>query len=264
MGLRHVSRQLAGKVAIVLGAGGEGNMGQAIARRFAAEGARLVVSGRTLQALEPLAAALDGKAVACDICSAPSLERLAQAAVDAFSRIDIAVDCTGRNFARPFLETTEADLAAMYDLQFKGPFQFLQAMVRAMTDGGSIIRISSAASTILLDDYAAYRGTKAAMDQVARSVADEFGARGIRVNSISPGAVRTPMTEGVWSYPGVVEAFSRTSPLGRTATVEEIAAAATFLASDDCFMTGENLHVSGGLMLRRNPSSAQIRAAMTD
>ena len=254
--------RLAGKVAIVLGAGGEGNMGQAIARRFAAEGAKVVVSGRTIHALEPLAAALGGMAVACDICSLPSLEQLAQAAVDSFGRIDIAVDCTGRNFSMPFLETTEAHLAEMFDLQFKGPFQFLQVMVRAMGAGGSIIRISSAASTILLDDYAAYRGTKAAMDQVARSVADEFGARGIRVNSISPGAVRTPMTEAVWGWPGVVDAFAQTSPLGRTATVDEIAAAALYLAGDDCFMTGENLHVSGGLMLRRNPSSAQIRAAM--
>lgn len=254
--------RLEGRVAIVLGAGGEGNMGQAIARRFAGEGAKVVVSGRNAAGLAALAQAIGGAGLPCDIRSRASLEALAAGALETFGRLDIAVDCTGRNFAMPFLDTTGEQLSDLFELQFKGPFQFLQVMVEAMTQGGSIIRISSAASTILLDDYAAYRGTKAAMDQVARSVADEFGVRGIRVNSISPGAVRTPMTEAVWDFPGVVAAFENTSPLGRTATVDEIAAAALFLAGDDCFMTGENLHVSGGLMLRSNPSRAQILAAM--
>lgn len=262
MGGGPVVGRLAGKCAIVLGAGAEGNMGQAIARRYAAEGARVVVGGRTMEGLVGLADELGGLAIACDIRSRASIEALAQGAIAAFGRIDIAVDCTGRNFAMPFLETTAEQLDELFDLQFKGPFQFLQVMVEAMVQGGAIVRISSAAGTILLDDYAAYRGTKAAMDQVARSVADEFGSRGIRVNSISPGAVRTPMTQAVWAYPGVVEAFDRSSPLGRTATVNEIATAALFLAEDDCFMTGENLHVSGGLMLRSNPSKGQIMAAM--
>ena len=131
-----------------------------------------------------------------------------------------------------------------------------------MTEGGSIIQISSAAGTILLDNYAAYRGTKAGIDQVVRSVADEFGERGIRVNSISPGAVRTPMTEALWDTPTAVAEFAKTSPLGRVATVEEIAAAALWLADDECFMTGENLHVSGGLLLRKNPSKSDIERAL--
>lgn len=257
-----MSGRLAGKVAIVLGAGGQGNMGQAIARRFAAEGASVVVAGRNAAVLDALAAEIGAVTALCDVCVRASIEALAKTTITAFGRIDVAVDCTGRNFTRPFLDTTEEDLADLFALQFKAPFQFMQVMVDAMRDGGSIVRISSAASTILLDDYAAYRGTKAAMDQVARSVADEFGARGIRVNSISPGAVRTPMTEAVWAHPGAVAAFAASSPLGRTATVDEIAAAALFLAEDECFMTGENLHVSGGLMLRSNPSKIQVLAAM--
>ena len=255
-------KRLQDKVAVVLGAGGERNMGQAIARRFAAEGARVVVSGRSMSSLSTLAEAIGGTAVACDIGRRADLDALARAAIATYGRIDVAVDCAGVNLSRPFLETTEEDLARLYEVQFKGPFQFMQVMVEAMADGGSLIQISSAAGTILLDDYSAYRGTKAAIDQVVRSVADEFGARGIRANSISPGAVRTPMTEAVWSAPAVVEAFERTSPLGRVATVDEIAAAAAWLASDECFMTGENLHVSGGLLLRRNPSRREIEEAM--
>ena len=255
-------KRLADKVAVVLGAGGKENMGQAIARRFADEGARVVVSGRSAGPIEDLAREIRGIAMQCDIRSRASIEALARAAIERVGRIDVAVDCAGANLPVPFLETTEEQLQYLFDLQFKGPFQFLQVMVEAMTGGGSIIQISSAAGTILLDDYAAYRGTKAGIDQVVRSVADEFGARGIRVNSISPGAVRTPMTQGLWDYPAAVDLFERTSPLGRTATVDEIAAAALWLAEDECFMTGENLHVSGGLLLRKNPSKAEVERAM--
>ncbi len=250
------------KTAIVLGAGGKHNMGQSIARRYAAEGARVVVSGRNTDTLHELAEEIGGLAIACDITRRGMIEQLARQTIDRFGKIDIAVNCTGLNLGRPFLDTSDDDLARLYDIQFRGPFQFMQVMVKAMQHGGSIIQISSAASAIMLDDYAAYRATKAAIDQVVRSVADEFGERGIRANSISPGLVRTPMTSDVCSVPGVVEVFAKTSPLGRIATPEEIGAAALWLASDECFMTGENLQINGGLMLRRNPTKGEVAAAM--
>ncbi len=254
---------LENKVALVLGAGAPGNMGQAIARRYAREGARLVVSGRNRANLDALAAEIGGVAHPCDITVEDDIAGLARAALARFGRIDIAVDCAGINLPIPFLDTTAADLQRLYDVQFKGAFQFLQAMVRAMIGrgGGSIIQISSAAGTTLLDDYAAYRGTKAGIDQVVRSVADEFGKDGIRANTISPGAVRTPMTEALWQAPSAVALFAESSPLGRIGTVDEIAAAAVWLAQEDCFMTGENLHVSGGLMLRRNPTRDAVASA---
>jgi NAD(P)-dependent dehydrogenase (short-subunit alcohol dehydrogenase family) len=255
-----VSR-LADKVAVVLGAGAEGNMGDAIARRFAAEGARVVIPGRNPDPLERLARDIDGIALTCDVTSRASLDGLAADALDRCGRIDIAVNCVGLNLSAPFLETSEDDLRRLWEIQFKGPYQFLQVMVAAMPRGGSIVQIGSAAGTVLFDDYAAYRGTKAGIDQVVRSVADEFGAQGIRVNTLSPGAVRTPMTEAVCRTPALA-LFERSSPLGRLASVEEIAAAALWLAEDECFMTGENLHVSGGLLLRRNPTKREVMAAM--
>lgn len=261
MGNRQVSR-LAGKIALVLGAGGEGNMGQAIARRYAAEGARVIVAGRSMPPLVKLAEQIGGLALQGDIASRASLDALAQGALDHFGRLDIAVDCVGLNLSAPFLEMTEEDLYRLWDIQFKGPFQFLQVMVGAMLDtGGAIVQISSAASTVLMDDYAAYRGTKAGIDQVVRSVADEFGAKGIRVNSLSPGAVRTPMTEEVCRTPALA-VFEQSAPLGRLASVNEIAAAALWLAEDECFMTGENLQVSGGLLMRRNPTKREVMGAM--
>jgi NAD(P)-dependent dehydrogenase (short-subunit alcohol dehydrogenase family) len=135
-------------------------------------------------------------------------------------------------------------------------------MIGVMDQGGSLIQISSATATIMLNDHAAYMGAKAGTDHVLRCVANEFGARGIRANSISPGLTDTPMTAGAKATPGVYEAFAAAYPLGRVGTSDDIAAAAVWLASDECFMTGQNLQVNGGLTLRRNPTRDEITASV--
>ena len=155
----------------------------------------------------------------------------------------------------------------MVALQFIGPYQFFQAMIRKMARsaggrGGSIITISSATATIMLNDHAAYMGTKAGTDHVIRCIAHEFGVEGIRANSISPGLTDTPMNEEAKKVPGLFESFRASYPLGRWGTSDDIAAAAVFLASDECFMTGENLQVNGGLTLRRNPTREEMAAAI--
>jgi NAD(P)-dependent dehydrogenase (short-subunit alcohol dehydrogenase family) len=258
--------RLQGKVAVVLGAAGKDNMAQVIARRFVAEGAKLVAAGRDLAALTAFAEPLGGIALPCDITSKEEVDRLADSAIAHFGRVDIAVNATGWGFLAPFLGTSEADLVRIVELQFNGPFRFMQAMVRAMTQdgngGGSIIQISSATATIMLDNHAAYMGTKAGTDHVVRCVANEFGAQGVRANSISPGFTETPMTAEASATPGLKDAFLASYPLGRVGTSDDIAAAAVWLASDECFMTGENLQVNGGLVLRGNPSAAQIQQSV--
>jgi 2-hydroxycyclohexanecarboxyl-CoA dehydrogenase len=256
---------LQGKTALVLGAAGRGNMGQTIARRFAAEGARVLVAGRRGDELERFAREIGGRHAICDITLQNDVENLARAALDWTGRLDVAVNATGWGLLKPFLETTAEDLAAMTALQFQGPFQFLQAVVKAMAEagrGGSIIQISSATATIMLNDHAAYMGTKAGIDHVIRCVANEFGDRGIRANSISPGLTDTPMTAEAAATPGLFDAVLPSYPLGRIGTSEDIAAAALWLAGDDCFMTGANLQVNGGLTLRRNPTREEIGAAV--
>ena len=250
------------KVAIVLGAAGRDNMGQAIARRFAAEGARVVVAGRHAEELERFAATIGGSAKVCDITRKADLQALAAHAVAWGGRLDIAVNATGWGLLKPFLETTEDDIDRITALQFKGPHLFFQAVLEVMGDGGSIIQISSATATIMLDDHAAYMGTKAGTDHVVRCIANQFGHRGIRANSISPGLTDTPMTAQAKGVPGLFDAFLPGYPLGRIGTRADIAAAAVWLASDECFMTGENLQVNGGLTLRRNPSGAEIAASV--
>jgi len=258
--------RLEGKVAVVLGAAGRDNMGQAIARRFRAEGARVVVSGRHTDVLGALAEELNGLAISCDITDRSEVAALARDAKAWLGRLDIAVNTTGWGLLKGFLETSDEELARMTALQFVGPFMFFQEMVQAMIandrPGGSIIQISSATAKIMLNDHAAYMGTKAGIDHVVRCVAHEFGASGIRANSISPGLTETPMTAEAKQVPGLFESFIAGYPLGRIGTKEDIAAAAVWLASDECFMTGENLQVNGGLTLRRNPTREEMLAVV--
>lgn len=255
-------RKLQGKVAIVLGAAGRDNMAQVIARRFADEGARVVVAGRHLDELQRFAKTIDGAAWTCDITKKAEVEALFAFAAEWGGHVDIALNATGWGLLKRFAETTEEEIDKITDLQFKGPFFFFQAAVERLSRGGSIIQISSATATIMLNDHAAYMGTKAGTDHVVRCVAHEFGSRGIRANSISPGLTDTPMTAAAKDVPGLFEAFLSGYPLERIGSKEDIAAAAVWLASDECFMTGQNLQVNGGLTLRRNPTRDEIEAAI--
>jgi len=259
--------RLAGKKAVILGASSPGNMGQHIARRFLAEGASVLVSGRKADVIEAFADETGSAWLACDLTDEASIAALGEGAMAQLGGVEIAVNATGWGFLKPFLDNDRAELEAITALQFIGPFQFFQAMIRKMGTahggrGGSLIQISSATATIMLNDHAAYMGTKAGTDHVIRCIAHEFGKEGIRANSISPGLTETPMTVDATAVPGLVEAFLPGYPLGRIGTSDDIAAAAVWLASDECFMTGENLQVNGGLTLRRNPTPEEMAASM--
>lgn len=256
--------RLQGKTALVVGAAGKDNMGQTIARRFAAEGARVALAGRRIDAMQSLADEIGGVAIPGDMTDRASIFAMVDAAEQALGGIDIAVNATGWGLLKPFLETTQDELDAMYALQLRGPFQLAQALIPVMErrGGGSIIQISSATATIMFHDHAAYMATKAGTDHMIRTVANEFGHLGIRANSVSPGLTETPMTADAAAVPGLMEAFKKGYPLGRYGTSADIAASCVFLASDECFMTGQNLQVSGGLTLRANPSKADIEASV--
>ena len=258
--MAELEGQFAGRLAVVMGAAGEGNMAQTIARRLASEGATCLVTGRHRDTLETFAKEIGGHAAVCDITSESDLAALGDRARE-LGGADIAVNATGWGLIKGFLDTTREEIDRMVALQFTGAFQFYQAMLRAMNDGGSLIQVTSATATIMLEDHAAYMGTKAGADHVLRCVANEFGHRGIRANSIAPGFTATPMTERAARNKAVVDCFAKAYPLGRVGTSEDVAAGIVWLASDECFMTGETLHVSGGLCLRRNPTTAEIVAA---
>jgi NAD(P)-dependent dehydrogenase (short-subunit alcohol dehydrogenase family) len=256
--------RLDGKCAVILGAAGRDNMGQVMARTFAREGARVMVAGRHEVPLREITAAIGGEFALCDITQKAGVEALADAAIARLGKVDVAVNCTGWGLMAKLLDTSEEQLDRLSALQFKGPYFFLQAFVGRMakSGGGSVIQVSSASVHALLNNHAAYIATKAAGEALVRCFANEFGAAGVRVNSIAPGLTSTPMTEQDVNLPGLEEVFVREYPLGRIGTTQDVADAALWLAGDECFMTGQVLQVNGGLTLRRNPTQREISASL--
>ncbi|MFN3231267.1 MAG: SDR family NAD(P)-dependent oxidoreductase [Alphaproteobacteria bacterium] len=255
--------QLDGKAAVIIGASDPGNIGQAIARRYRDEGAQVTVASRRAEASEAFAQEIGGFSTACDLTRRQDVFDLGAFAMEKMGKVDIAVNSTGVALGGPFLEFGEDDLDKMIALQFKGSFFFLQAMVDAMLKSdtkGSIIQLSSAVaapSTTVDGGFDAYMGTKAGIDHVVRAVANQFGRQGIRVNSISAGHTDTPMHHGNYDGGDIPDwmkaAFADATPMGRYGTPDDIASAAVWVATDECFMTGQNLQINGGLTLRRNP-----------
>jgi NAD(P)-dependent dehydrogenase (short-subunit alcohol dehydrogenase family) len=122
--------------------------------------------------------------------------------------------------------------------------------------------MSSASVYALLYNHGAYIGTKAGADALVRCFANEYGARGVKVNAIAPGLTSTPMTSREMQKPGLEDVFVKEYPLGRIGTAEDVAAAALWLASAESFMTGQVLQINGGLTLRRNPLPWEINAGL--
>lgn len=253
---------LSGKVAVVLGAAGTDNMGQHIARALSAAGAKVVVSGRHEAPLKACAEAIDGDWALCDITKQAEVEALAATTVARHGKVDIAINATGWGLLKSLHDITEEELDQIIALQFKGVHYFLSAFVKAMPTGGSLVQISSATTQCVIDDHAAYIGTKSGAEALIRCVANQYGAQGIRANTLSPGFTESPMTAGAFATPGLVDAFTKEYPLGRVGTSEDIAKAAVWVVSDDCYMSGQNLQINGGLTLRRNPRPEEIGAAV--
>lgn len=245
--------RLSGKVAIILGASDPRSMGAATARRFAAEGAKLVLAARREAAVQAVAADLGATAIACDVTDEAQLEALARAAVDIHGRLDIAVNYSGAAAAGPIIDTSAADFRQQAEVHFVGTGLFIKQMARAMSGGGSIITASSLTVLVQAPGHGAYAGSKGGADVLVRVAANELGARGIRVNSLAPGFTRSAMTEDYFGMAAVTNAFLKEMPLGRFPTVEDIANTALWLASDEAFVTGQRIDVTAGQALRRTP-----------
>lgn len=247
-----MSARLAGKVAVVLGASAEAGSGWAIAERFAAEGAKVVVSARREAPLKLLADRIGGMAQTCDVADEGSVAALAQAALDRYGRLDVAVNAAGLPMGGTIANTGHEAMVQAIELNYYGGVHFVKHMAQAMSNGGSIILFSSMAATHPLEHVYAYACAKAAVDCLVRYAAIEYGARGIRVNSILPGAIRSEMSSALWSVEGMEQSWARESPLGRIGTPADFADAALWLAGD-AFVSGLNLQVSGGNQLNRFP-----------
>jgi NAD(P)-dependent dehydrogenase (short-subunit alcohol dehydrogenase family) len=251
--------RLTDKVVIILGASDEKSMGAATARRFAKEGAKLILSARRLDRLEPIARSVNALAVQCDITKEEDIAALAQKAIVTHGRLDVAINFTGVNSAASILEVTRETLMEACQVHFVGAALFIKHMAAKMTAGGSLVTTSSLTALVAPPGLAAYAGSKRGADQMVRIAAVELGDRGIRVNSLAPGFTRSAMTEGYFAIPTLENAFIREIPLKRLSTIEDIANAALWLASDESrSTTGQILDVTAGQSLRRTPTAQEM------
>jgi 3-oxoacyl-[acyl-carrier protein] reductase len=245
-----------GKRALVLGASSVGGLGEAVARRLAADGAQLVVSGRTMDPLHALAKDIGGTAIACDVTDEAAVAALAAAV----GPVDIAVNVAGSSVSGSILRAKRSTIDAQLALHVTGNFMFLKHLAPTMPRGGSFTLFSSLTAQIAGPSLAAYAVAKAGLDHLVRIAAIELGSRGIRVNAVAPGFVRTPMTEDFLSNPAFEALYAKEGPLGALGNPEQVAAAVAFLSADDCFMTGEIMNVSGGARLGKLPRAEDFKA----
>jgi 3-oxoacyl-[acyl-carrier protein] reductase len=249
-----MSQRLTGKVAVVTGA--SKGIGAAIALHLAAEGAAVVVNySSSKEGAERVVAEITGKggkavAVQANVAKKADIQRLFAEAKKAFGRLDILVNNAGIYEFAPLEEVTPEHFHKLFDLNVLGLLLTTQEAVKHLgPDGGSIINISSVVATSAPPATSVYSATKAAVDAVTRSLAQELGPRKIRVNAINPGMVET---EGFHAA-GIAESDFRRqveaqTPLGRIGKPRDIGPAAVFLASDDsAWITGETLYIAGGL-----------------
>jgi len=249
-----MAQKLAGKVAIVTGA--SKGIGASIAKYLASEGAAVVVNySSSKEGADRVVSAITGKggkavAVQANVAKQAEIERLFAEANKAFGRLDILVNNAGIYEFSPLAEVTEEHFHKLFDLNVLGLILASREAAKYFgSKGGNIVNISSGVSTLTPPNTVVYTATKAAVDAVTRTLAQELGPRKIRVNAINPGMVET---EGVHAG-GFTESDFRKqlearTPLGRIGQVEDISPTAVFLASEDsAWMTGETLLVAGGL-----------------
>lgn len=230
----------------VLVTGASGGIGGATVRQLVAEGADVIAAGRNEEALSALAAEAGCRALPFDLTSE---ESVAGALLD----LDLwgVVNCGGWGGA---IEAPQEADAAVFDrvvaINARGALLVTKHAARSMIRlgrGGSIVNVSSQASLVALAGHVSYAASKAALDSITRVSALELGPHGIRVNSVNPTVVMTEMSAFYWGRPEVGGPFLKAMPLGRWATVDEVAAPIVFLLGDGASMiTGVSLPVDGG------------------
>jgi NAD(P)-dependent dehydrogenase (short-subunit alcohol dehydrogenase family) len=252
-------QHLQDKVALIIGASTEGGIGAATARHYIREGAQVILSARRLTEAQRVAAALGGEAIACDITDELTVEQLVREVIARRGRLDVLVIVAGGFASQAVDQLTRETLQSTFELNVIGPAFAIKHAARAMGRGASIIYISSATAELNTPGVAAYGCTKAAGERLVEVAAFEYGTRGIRINSLQPGLLETPLSQPLLQRPGVRRAYERETPLGRLANVDDVAAAAVWLASDGCHTTGDRIRVAGGVHLRRHPLPEDYR-----
>ena len=246
--------ELDGKVAVIVG--GTSGIGLAIAKGMAEAGADAVPTSRRMDMVEAAATEIEQRGrrsirVTSDVSDRASLENVLAETVRAFGKVDILVNSAGRTKRAPTLEFTEEDWNAIIDTNLTGTLRAAQVFGRHMLEreSGSIINIASLSTFVALYEVAAYSASKAAVASLTKSLAIEWGQRGVRVNAIAPGVFRTALNQKLLDETERGREFLLRTPMKRFGNVDELAGVAIFLASDAAsFVNGEVITVDGGFL----------------
>ena len=248
--------KLDGKAAIVTG--GASGIGYAIAERFVAERARVLIAdideGRGSKAAETLSKKGEARFHQANVANRSEVEGLVASAIDAFGSIDVLVNNAGIVHAAEFLDLAEADFDRVLGVNLKGSFLTGQAVARHMVERvkaggkpGSIVNMSSVNAVFAIANQVPYSVSKGGINQLTKVMSLGLAPYGIRVNAIGPGSIMTEMLASVNDDPAAKNRILSRTPLGRIGEPAEIASIAAFLASDEAsYVTGQTIYADGG------------------
>lgn len=246
--------RLEGKVAVVTG--GNAGIGEAVAKRFADEGASVVLTGRRQQALDRVVSGIrhnKGKAlaVAGSVTDEAHAQDVVQRSLDSFGRIDILVNNAGiGDFGKRLHETDDVTWATVLDVNLTGVFRMTRAIVPQMLKQGcgAIVNISSIASLVGIPTLTAYAASKGGVDALTRALAIDYAKDGIRCNVVNPGLIDTPMAAPLMANPDLLQPILAQYAIRRPGTPEEVANMVLYLASDEAaWVTGGTFTIDGGM-----------------
>jgi 3-oxoacyl-[acyl-carrier protein] reductase len=236
---------------VVLITGASAGIGDAIARRFAKGGYRIVAVARRKERLEQLARDLASQTevlpFASDVTAKDADAKAVGAAMEKFGRLDCLVNNAGYFKFGSVAEVEDDALDEALDISLKAPFRFCRAALRVMQPGSSIINIGSVWGIVAGMGGGTYCAAKAGLIGLTQSIAADYGARGIRANLVAPGVVKTDMTNDFWETDGFKRTNHEMTPFNRECTVEDVANAVYFLASPEGgYINGQTLALDGG------------------
>ena len=236
-------------VALITGA--SAGIGDAIARRLAAGGFRIVAVARRQERLAQLAKALSAttevEILVADVTGKDVPARAVQIAMNAFGRLDCLVNNAGSGRWAPPHQTDDAMLDEVIDISLKAPFRFSREALRVMQPGSSIINVGSVYGLLGGLNGGVYCAAKAGMIGLTQALAVEYGAKGIRSNVVAPGVIKTDMTKDFWDTDGFQRTNQEMTPFDREGTVEDVANAVFFLASHEgSYINGQTIALDGG------------------